>query len=224
MNMNLMSIMRNDPDIAQRLEQGTLEVKASKKHLMSNASEFNEIYHKEIAEGTKKRQLLLETGKERGLKEEDVLKEFGKFIPSNETPIMNFIYFLMRDGEHPNWLGIQKDLNVSYGHKNENLSDAVSEKDLDQILGWLVHEDEKYSNVVEPQEMDAFIYGNMTHEMFVKIKKLKALSSSSNEHEALLAYRLCWKLCEKYGLAFDRIPCIVEPIEDRCKKSEAAWG
>jgi hypothetical protein len=49
----------------------------------------------------------------------------------------------------------------------------------------------------------------MSHDMFVKIKKLKALSKSPNENEAFLAYRLALKLCKKYGLEFDKIPCDV---------------
>lgn len=223
--MSLMSIMRKCPDIAKRIEEGTKEVRANKKHLLDGAAEISEIYHKEIEEGTKKRQLLLEYGRQQGKTEEDVLKEYGKFIPSRATPIMNFLYFIMRDGDHPNWLGIQKELNKSYGHTDEHLDGAMSDYELDQILGWMVHEDEKYQSVREPQEMDRFIYGNMSHDIFVKIKKLKALATSSNENEALLAYRLCWKLCEKYGLEYDKIPCIVEEsIEDRCKNSEAAWG
>lgn len=222
--MSLMSIMRESPDIAKRIEEGTKEVRETKKNLLNNAAEFTEIYHNEIEEGTKKHQLLLENGAERGLKEEDVLKEHGKFIPSKETPIMNFIYFLMRDGDHPNWMGIHKELNKSHGHNDEQLNGAMSDYELDQILGWLVHEDEKYQSVKEPQEMDRFIYGNMSHDIFVKMKKLKALATSPNKNEALLAYRLCWKLCKKYGLEYDKIPCAVEPIEDRCKNSEAAWG
>jgi len=55
--------------------------------------------------------------------------------------------------------------------------------------------------------MDTFIYGNMTHETFKKIKKLKALSRSDNENEAFLAYRMCLQLCERHGLDIDRIPC-----------------
>lgn len=212
--MSLMAIMRENPDLAKRLEEGTKQVRETKSTLMRNASEFSEIYHQEIEEGTKKRQLLLTDGRRQGKDEATVLREYGKFIPSKTTPIMNFIYFLMRDGSHPDWLGIHKNLNETLGHaKNEEVqkvSEAVTEEELDQIFGMLVHEEEKYANVQEPQEMDKFIYGNMTHDMFVKIKKLKALSKSENENEAFLAYRLAIKLCKKYGLEFDKVPCIVE--------------
>ncbi len=212
--MSLMAIMRNNPDIAARIEQGTKEVKETKKTLMSNAAEFSEIYSKEIEEGTRKRQLLLTEGGRQGKDEATVLQEYGKFIPSRETPIMNFLYFFMRDGDHPDWLGTYKQMNEELGHsKNETVkqtSEAVSEEELDQIFRLLVHEDETYSNVQEPEDMDKLIYGSCTHAMFVRIKKLKALSTSDNENEAFIAYRLALKLCKKYGLEFDKIPCIVE--------------
>jgi hypothetical protein len=210
MNMSLLSIMREDPDLARRIEQGTKEVRQTKATLHRNAAEIGEIYHKEIEEGTRQRQLLLTEGKAQGKDEATVLKEYGVFIPSKATPIMNFLYFFMRDGNRPDWLHIQQDLNNTYGHVNESVQKAVSEEDLDQILGQLVHDDEQYANVQEPAEMDRFIYGNCTHAMFTKIKKLKALSKSSNENEAFLAYRLSIKLCKKYGLEFDKIPCVVE--------------
>jgi hypothetical protein len=46
----------------------------------------------------------------------------------------------------------------------------------------------------------------MTHETFVKIKKLKALSQSDNENEAAAAFIKCRELCKKYGLEYDKIP------------------
>lgn len=209
--MSLLAIMRDDPGMAKRLEEGIKQVRETKGTLMKNASEFSEVYHQEIEEGTKKRQLLLTEGKRQGKDEATVLREYGKFIPSKSTPIMNFLFFLMRDGDHPDWLGVHQKLNESLGHsKNETVqkvSEAVTEEELDQIFGMLVHEDEKYANVHEPDEMDKFIYGNCTHAMFVRIKKLKALSKSDNENEAFLAYRLALKLCKKYGLEFDKIPC-----------------
>lgn len=209
--------MRDDPNMARRLEQGRKEVEESKSKLLENANQYSEIYKQEILEGTRKRQLLLTEGAKRGLTEAEVLKDFGKFIPSNKTPIMNFLYFFMRDGDHPDWLGIQKKLFNQYGHTDSNpsssevkkvvehVSQSVTEDELDQIFGLMVHEDEKYTNVQEPAEMDTFIYGKMTHPTYQKIKKLKTLSTSENENEAFLAYRLCMKLCKHYGLEFDKV-------------------
>lgn len=213
--MSLMAIMRDDPDMARRLEQGRREVEQTKNKLNENAAKYSQMYAEEIAEGTRQRQLLLTNGKAEGKSEEQVLREYGKFIPSKETPIMNFLYFFMRDdGRQPNWLGIQKEMNEKLGHTEKKIvqqtAQAVTEDELDQIFGLLVHEEEKYTNVQEPQNVDRYIYDNMTHEMFVKIKKLKALSKSPNENEAFIAYRLCLKLCERYGLDFDKVNCYTD--------------
>ena len=204
-----MAIMRDDPDLSKRLEQGTKEVRQSKKQLMSAAATCNEQYEAEIAEGTRKRQLLLECGRREGKTESEVLASYGQFLPTRQTPILNFLFFLMRDGEKPDWLGIHKQLNEDYKQVNTVVANAMSEDELDQVYGVLVHEDERYANVKEPNDMDTYIYGSCTHAMFVRIKKLKALSTSANQNEAFLAYRLCHKLCKKYGLEFDKIPCNV---------------
>ena len=209
MNTSLMAIMRDDPDLSKRLEQGTKEVRQSKKQLMSAAATCNEQYEAEIAEGTRKRQLLLECGRREGKTESEVLASYGQFLPTRQTPILNFLFFLMRDGEKPDWLGIHKQLNEDYKQVNTVVANAMSEDELDQVYGVLVHEDERYANVKEPNDMDTYIYGSCTHAMFVRIKKLKALSTSANQNEAFLAYRLCHKLCKKYGLEFDKIPCNV---------------
>ena len=55
-------------------------------------------------------------------------------------------------------------------------------------------------------EMMEYLYGNLTLDTFNKLKKLKALTKSPNENEAFRAYRTCMKLCDKYGLEFDKIP------------------
>lgn len=213
--MSLMDIMRGDSDIAKRLEQGRKEVEESKKHLMTNAAEYAEIYHREIEEGTKKRQLLLTMGEKEGKSEEQVLREYGKFIPSKSTPVLNFLFFLMRDGDHPDWMGIHKKMVGECGHTNHEITrqgaQAVTEDDLDKIFGILVHEDEKYANVQEPQDMDHMIYGNLSHDLFMKVKKLKTLAANSpNENEASIARKLCLRLCKKFNLDFSKIPVYVE--------------
>jgi len=229
-----MAIMRDDPNMAKRLEQGRKEVEQTKDTLKENAAIFSEMYKEEIAEGTRKRQLLLSNGAREGKNESQVLQEFGKFLPSKETPIMNFLFFFMRDGAHPDWLGIQKKMFTDFGHDKEtgtptakvveHVAQAVTEDELEQIFGLLVHEEEKYSNVQEPAELDKYIYGNMSHGMFVKIKKLKALSRSGNENEAFLAYRLALKLCKKYSLEFDKIPCVVEQAQEEPPFHGGVWG
>ena len=141
MNTSLLSIIRSDPDIAQRLEQGTKEVRQSKKQLMTAAASCNERYQEEIEEGTRKRQLLLECGRREGKSESEVLASYGQFLPTRQTPILNFLFFLMRDGERPDWLGIHKQMNEDYNHVDPIVANAMSEDELDQIYGVLVHED-----------------------------------------------------------------------------------
>ncbi len=212
--MSLMAIMRDDPDMARRLEQGRKEVEQTKNKLSENASQYAQIYAEEIAEGTEKRKLLLTNGARQGKDEAAVLQEYGKFIPSDKTPIMNFLFFLMRDGNHADWLGIHKKMNVKFGHAEKEtvkqVAQAVTEDELDQIFGLLVHDDEKYANVQEPKNLDSFIYGEMSHPMYQKIKKLKTLSKSENSNEAFIAYSLCLKLCKRYGLDFDKVNCYTD--------------
>lgn len=209
-DLNLLAIMQSDPGLAERIRQGTEEVRKSKENLVAAASNFNEQYEGEIAEGTRKRQLLLEMGQKSGKTEEEVLREYGQFIPTRYTPILNFLYFLMRDGHKTNWVRLQRDLHEQYGHEMPKEYDDAPDDLVDRIFAQLMHDEEAYTNVKEPDEMDTFIYGNCTHDMFSKIKKLKALSKSSNENEADLAYRLCLKLCEEYGLEYKKIPCNIE--------------
>jgi hypothetical protein len=213
MSMSLMAIMR-DPDMAKRLEQGRKEVVQTKAKLSENATQYAQIYKAEVAEGTRQRQLLLTAGARDGKDESAVLREYGKFIPSDKTPIMNFLYFLMRDGDHPDWMGTYKQMNVVLGHSHtetaKQVAQAVTEDELDQIFGVLIHEEERYANVQEPQDMDRFIYGEMSHPMYQKIKKLKTLSQSENQNEAFIAYRLCLKLCKKYSLEFDKVGTYTE--------------
>jgi ligand-binding sensor domain-containing protein len=73
---------------------------------------------------------------------------------------------------------------------------------------------EDATKLKDTPDMVNFLYGNITLDMFNKIKKLKALSKSPNEREAFLAYRKAIELCKQYNLDFDRIPCYVEGQEN----------
>jgi len=191
-----MAILKDDPILSNRIVDQVKKVKKSKEGLNEVANNYNERYQKRIEEGTRKQQLLLEDGKRRGKSEADVVKEHG-FIPTVHTPILNFLYFLMYE---------YKDEDAQ---RNENISNMMfgnsltATKEHDRKVGRLLHEEIERDNV---PTVENFIYGNMTHEEFKKVKKLKRLSKSDNEHEAFSAYRNCIKLCEKYGLEFDKIP------------------
>jgi hypothetical protein len=193
--MSLTEIMKQDPVLSNRIVDQVRKVKKSKQGLNEIATNYNQKYKRKVDEGTKKQQLLLEDGKRRGLSEEEVVKQHG-FIPTIHTPILNFLYFLMYE---------YKDEDAERNNEISKLfgNSSYATKEHDMKVGRLLHEDVERENV--PQ-METFIYGNMTHEEFKRVKKLKALSRSDNEHEAFSAYKTCIKLCEKYGLDFDKVP------------------
>lgn len=210
-NYSLMAILRDDPDFAGALSKKKEAVKKDKQNLVAAAKTYTQKYEKEIEEGTKLRQKLLTEGQSQGMSEDEVLSQYGRFLPSRQTPILNFLFFMFREEttevqskaklEELTQHYIEKFGYEEFIKKLEEGTTFVREKyseELDDILG---------EETDEPVDMDSYIYGNMTHETFKKIKKLKALSHSSNENEAFLAYRTCLKLCKKYNLEFDKIPC-----------------
>jgi hypothetical protein len=186
----------NDPTLLfdnERFSKKIEEVKKDKQGILNAANDYNNRFRNEIDEGTKKRRLLIEDGERRGLKEEDIMSQVGYFVPCRQTPILNFLYFMLREENID--IGLEenrKKFNIEFGHLEDD------------------YEYKKSGNVEEPEEMDTFIYGNMSHDMFKKIKKLKALSRSVNENEAFIAYRMCLELCERFGLEFDKIPCDIK--------------
>lgn len=185
--LSLMSLIKDDPILSRRLEKQTQKVKKHKEDLSKVAESYNQKFNREIREGTRRKQLLLEDGKRKGLSEEDTMKKYGKFIPSVYTPLLNFLYFFMKEHE-------------------DNSFELLREK-FDKKYGKLIHEEIERENI---PEFDTFVYGNVTSDTFQKIKKLKALSKSKNINEAFLAYTTCLKLCEKYNLDFDKIPSTYE--------------
>ena len=185
----LARLMRDDAAWAERIKKKIGEVKKDKQNLMSAADKYSKQHEQEILEGTKKRQLLLSNGASRGMSEEDVMKNYGKFLPTVHTPILNMLYFMLKEDPDP--------------------EAEIIRKDFDDQFGRLTWEEELSDNVIEPRSMEEYIYGNCTLDTFQKIKKLKALSTSPNEKEAFLAYRMCLKLCKKYNLEFDKVPCDV---------------
>ena len=89
--------LRDDPDFAKLFAKKAVEVKKNKEDLVEAAKSYQSKYKKEIDEGTKKRTLMLEEGKARGLKEDDIFKDNQIFIPTAQTPILNYLYFLLRE-------------------------------------------------------------------------------------------------------------------------------
>ena len=172
-----------------RLKKKIQELKQEKTELLDYVNTFNKDYEKEILDGTKKKQLLLEDGRKLGKTDEEILAEHGKFLPSIQTPLLNWLYFFMQD-----------DNSKIFGYDMTAMKNSLNDQ-----IGLLT---ENYSTE-EQNEVPDFsecIYGDITHDTFKKMKKLKALSQSDNENEAFAAYTACMKLCKKHNLDFDKIP------------------
>ena len=181
----------NDPSLLfdnERIKKKIENVKKDKQSMVDAASDYNNKYKQEIDDGTRKTQLLIEDGKKKGLKEEDVLK--GSFTPCVRTPILNWLYFLLRENTDEVFEESRNEYNKQYGHLEDDY-------------------DYKNSGVLEePKELDTFIYGSMTHKQYQTVKKLKTLALSNgkcNENESALAFSMCKELCRKYSLEFDKV-------------------
>lgn len=220
-NNALIFLLNKNPDLAERLAQQVKEVKKDKARLMGTVESYSQKYSREIEEGTKKRQLLLAEGKSRGLSEKEIFSNQA-FMPTKYTPILNFLYFILRERpaqDQDEFEKLRREYNEKYGHLEhddyQTNYDAFSspeafdqERQRQNERYGTEYEDEKESfGADKTPQMEEFIYGNMTHEMFQKIKKLKSLSKSPNENEAFQAYRRCLELCQKYHLDFDKVPC-----------------
>lgn len=187
-----MTIMRDDPEFGRRISKKVEEIKNDKKNILECADTYGERYKQEILEGTEKRNRLLTEGASRGMSEEEVMCQYGRFVPTVYTPILNLLYFLLRETA-------------------DDDADRYRQRDkLNEQFGHLREADFKSDVLKDPPEMVEFLYGNVTLDMFDKIKKLKALSLSANKHEAFSAYTKAIELCKEYNLEFDKIPCYVK--------------
>lgn len=198
-NMSLQNFNNDD-----RLVNKKKSVVEDVKNLSNWARQYNSNYSEEIKEGTEKRRLLLTEGLKKGLRRDEI--NFGpKFIPSDETPLLNFLYFHRRD-ENYGEIEVLKDIK-DVGKKEEFLREhynkSISEGSVDGKL-------DKFESPNSQPNMGTLLYGDVTIEMFDKIKKLKSLSKSPNQEEAFSAYRKCLELCNKHGLEFDKIRCDVQ--------------
>ena len=147
-------------------------------------------------EGTEKRNRMLTEGAQRGLSEEEVISQYGRFVPTVYTPILNLLYFLLRESADED-------------------EDKYRQRDkLNEQFGHLREEDIENTVLKNTPDLEEFLYGNVTFDMFDKIKKLKALAQSSNKNEAFMAYSKAIELCKEYGLNYDKIPCYVKGQND----------
>lgn len=195
---NFLESIFESPSEKERIIKKIAEVKQNKASLLTKANEYQQKYADEIEKGTLQRALLLEDGKRKGLTEAEIFKGNEIFIPTKETPILNFLYFMLRDnGEYGNGVTILRE--------NKDLDRDFKELEVEynQKYGQEVHSKVSDDNLKDSKE---FLYGNVGMEEFATLKKLKRLSKSDNENEAFLAYSKAIKLCKELGLDFDKIP------------------
>ena len=179
---SLVSLMGRDPDLAERLKQVTKEVRKTKSTLLNTAKSYEEKYRDEVLDGTRKKAKLLAEGETHGLTEEEVMTSYGQFLPTIQTPILNFLFFMFREESNNDQRQLEnlvKQYIQEYGY--ENVVKALQDGADIGLEERTTLEDVLSKDVNTPVDMTDYIYGSMTHDMFVKIKKLKALSKSPNE-------------------------------------------
>ena len=183
--MSLMSLIKEKPEYLDRIHEIANEVKKDKAKILIMTNEYNQKYEDVISEGTIRRQILLTEGINNGQTLEEAEISMG-FIPSIYTPILNWLYFFMQEEEIPHRENLRMEQEKEYKH--------------------LLHENQDVEGMKKVPEAFVFLSGKVTHDQFKKLKKLKALSRSPNEHEAFAAYRKCIELCEFFEVDFDKIP------------------
>ncbi len=190
--------LRDDPDFAKLFAKKAVEVKKNKADLLEAAKSYQDKYRHEIEEGTIKQKLMLTEGKSKGLSEDEIFQDNQLFIPTNETPILNYLFFLLRETkfvEIPvlrNYMDGDKDVELLKEEYNRKYGTAIhTDHDAEQ---------QKTPNVVK------FIYGNIGDDTMSTLKKLKTMAMSDNEKEAFVAFRKGREMAQKYGLDWDKVP------------------
>lgn len=183
-NMSLVSLIKNDEEFFERINKLAKDVKKDKVKIMTMAEKYNSKYEREIVEGTKKRNALLTEGLNSGKTYEEAERNLG-FIPSIYTPILNWLYYFMKEENIPDRELLRAEQEEKYKH--------------------LLHEQQEVQGMEKVPDVFVAMSGKVTQEQFQKLKKLKRLSRSPNEHEAFSAYTKCLQLCEDFEVDFDRI-------------------
>jgi hypothetical protein len=200
-----LAAFQRDEALSERLKRTKKEIEKSHSNLLEVAQEYSNKYKEQVTEGTKRMQLLLTEGRRKGLSDEEILAQNGKFYPTVRTPILNLLFFLMQENpdaaNEVKYNRVSNDVDGNYHSLRESHN---------RQFGSERYADEIGNMSKKTPEMDQFIYGSLTADEFQKLKKLKALSRSKNKNEAFAAYTKCMELCTKYKLNFDLIPCKVD--------------
>lgn len=102
-----MAIMNSDPEFGRRISKKVEEIKQDKQNLADIANSYETKYKQEVLDGTELRNRLLTEGTQQGLSEAEILGNYGKFVPCLRTPILNLLYFMLRESEDDSAFGKQ---------------------------------------------------------------------------------------------------------------------
>jgi hypothetical protein len=226
--------MRDDPDFGQRLAKKTEAVKQDKQGILNAADQYGAKYQEEIIKGTELRAKLLTEGASQGKTEEEIMASYGRFVPTVYTPIMNMLYFMLRESEPQDSRKYrQRDAINEVLIKTKQLNHDEKEPDIskEELLAMLdeklkeMHsesmadiareevnarfaaEEREKANLKTPEDMETFLFGHLTLDQFNTLKKLKSLTQSSNVGEATVAFKKGKELAAKYKVDWDKIPC-----------------
>jgi hypothetical protein len=184
--------LRDNPDFAKIFAKKAENLRKDKAGLVEAAQTYQKKYEAQIEEGTKKRQLMLESGQRMGLKEEEIFRDNQLFIPTRQTPILNFLYFLLTESVQHNptirelYL-LKEEYEKKYPEAEHELNASGQSKEL-------------------LPEMVSYVYNGIDSEdRMSTLKKLKTMSMSDNEKEAFIAFRKGREMAKKYNLDWDKI-------------------
>jgi len=190
--------LKDDPDFAELFAKKANEIRHTKANLLEAAREYQDKYDEVIERGTLTRQLKLEEGRSHGLSDDDIFKDNKLFIPTKETPVLNYLFFLLRETRFED-----VDIRVLRNYCDADKDIQLLKEEYSQKYGTATHEtvrDTEIPNFV------SFIYGSIGDDTMALLKKLKTLSMSENEKEAFVAFRKGREMCSKFKLEWDKIP------------------
>jgi hypothetical protein len=231
--MSLMSIMRDDPDFGQRLSKKTAEIKADKQNILAAADNYGSKYQEEIIKGTELRAKLLTEGASNGKTEAEIMSSYGRFVPTVYTPIMNMLFFMLRESEpNDSRKYSRRDAINEVLIKTKQLNHDGDEADIskEELMALLdeqlkkVHgetmadiareeanarfatEEREKASLKTPDDMETYLFGHLTLDQFNTLKKLKSMTESTNVAEASVAFRKGKELAAKYKVDWNKIP------------------
>jgi len=190
--------LRDDPDFARLFAKKATDIRKNKADLLEAAHAYQDKYQEEIDRGTLKQQVMLTEGKSKGLNEDEIFKDNQLFIPTKQTPILNYLFFLLRETKFV-------DIPILRNHMDMGRDVELLKEEYEKKYGADVHTDHDAEKQGTPN-MVKFIYGSIGDDTMSTLKKLKTMAMSDNEKEAFVAFRKGREMAQKYNLDWDKIP------------------